>query len=152
MKSIIKVQLLRENAKLPSKSTEGSAGFDLYAAEMMIVPALSKDNQGQLIVGSDIVPIGIAIQLPSGTVGKLASRSGLSMQFNIEVGAGWIDCDYRGEIVVKLFNFGGQDYQIEIGDRIAQLVVLSLPTSEITLANHLDTTKRGYCGLGSSGR
>lgn len=152
MKSTIKIKFLRENAKLPSKYSNGSAGFDLYATEEAIVPASVIDSEGRLDVGRAIVPIGLAIQLPSGTVGKLASRSGLSTQFNIEVGAGWIDNDYRGEIMVELRNFGSQEYRVRPGDRIAQLIVLNVATANIGFVDQLDDSKRGSRGFGSSGR
>jgi dUTP pyrophosphatase len=84
MKSIIKVKFLRENAQLPSRYSSDSAGFDLYAIEETVIPASVIDNERRLNVGAAIIPTGLAIQLPHGTVGKLASRSGFSMNFNIE--------------------------------------------------------------------
>jgi len=152
MKRIIKVRLLRKTARLPSKSSKGSAGFDLYAAEGEAVPASSVNGKGQVNVGTAAIPIGIAIQLPSATIGKIASRSGLAIQSNIEVGAGWIDCDFRGEIIVQLRNFGSIEYQVQPGDRIAQLIILSSVSAEMALASQLDNTERGSRGLGSTGR
>ncbi len=152
MKSAIKVKFLRENAKLPSKYSDGSAGFDLYATDETVVPASVINSEGRLDVGRAIVPIGLAIQLPSGTVGKLASRSGLSMQSNIEVGAGWIDSDYRGEIKIELRNFGSQEYRVRPGDRIAQLIVLNMAAANIVIVDQLDDSKRGSRGFGSSGK
>ena len=152
MKTTIKIKFLRENAKLPSKYSEGSVGFDLYAAEEAVVPASLIDTQGRLDVGKLIVPIGIAVQLPYGTVGKLASRSGLSTRFNIEVGAGWIDSDYRGEIMVELRNFSSHEYRVRPGDRIAQLIVLNVAIANIALVDQLDDSERGSRGFGSSGK
>lgn len=152
MNSIVKIKLLHENAKLPSKYSKDSAGFDLYAVDEVVVPASLIDNEGRLNIGRAIVPIGIAVQLPHGTVGKLASRSGLSRKFNIEVGAGWIDCDYRGEIMVELKNFSSLEYKIKPGQRIAQLIVLKVARSNITLVDELDASERGTRGFGSSGR
>ncbi len=152
MKSTLKVQLLHKNARLPSKSSKGSAGFDLYASEEVVIPASRVDAEGQFQVGKAIAPIGIAVQLPSGTVGKIASRSGLSVQLDIEVGAGWIDCDYRGELVVELRNFGAAEYRVLPGDRVAQLIVLEIPSIDVAYTNRLDNTERGSQGLGSSGR
>ena len=152
MKSTIKVKFLRENAKLPSKYSNDSAGFDLYAAEEVVVPASLIDTEGLLNIGKAIVSTGIAVQLPSGTVGKLASRSGLSTQFNIEVGAGWIDRDYRGEIMVELRNFSSHAYQVRLGDRIAQLIVLNVATADVALTEKLDDSERGSRGFGSSGK
>lgn len=152
MTSVLKVRLLRKDAKIPSKASEGSAGFDLYATEEVIVPSSRMTSGGRLEMGQAVVSTGIAVELPQGTVGRLASRSGLSVRFGIEVAAGWIDSDYRGELLIVLMNFGPEDYRVRAGDRVAQLVVLNVGADTAVIVDELGVTKRGFGGLGSTGR
>jgi deoxyuridine 5'-triphosphate nucleotidohydrolase len=151
MKKLLKVKLLNNKAKLPSRSTKSCAGLDLYATEDTIIPPMWMDVEGHVQAGQATLHTGIAIELPENTIGKLASRSGLAINHNIEVGAGWIDPDYRGEIIVLLRNFGTDAYCIKIGDRFAQLVVLNTPLIEVITAQNLTKTNRNIGGLGSSG-
>jgi dUTP pyrophosphatase len=124
----------------------------LIYAEDSIIPASFIDPTGKLNIGRAIVHTGIAIQLPSGTVGKIASRSGLSTKHNIEVGAGWIDNDYRGELVVELKNFSSLPYQVKIGERIAQIIILNITDTKMIVSENLDLSDRGEKGFGSSGK
>lgn len=94
---------------------------------------------------------GLVMELPSGTVGRVASRSGLSVKANIEAGAGWIDSDYRGIVKVELKNFSSKPYQINRGDRIAQLVVLPVVEVEVRVVADVKETSRGGGGFGSTG-
>ena len=123
---ILKVELVYPAAKLPTRMTAGSVGFDLYAVENIEIPPATWDVDGRVDVGRALIPIGIKLELPSGAVGRIASRSGLSVQFNLEVGAGWVDSDYRGELNVELKNFSSKPYKVRIGDRVAQLVILPI--------------------------
>ena len=102
-------------------------------------------------IGRAVVRTGIAIELPPGTVGRIGSRSGLSVKKNIEVGAGWIDPDYRGEVLVELKNLSSVEVVFEIGDRIAQLFVMRVQHPRITWTKSLSATKRGAGGFGSTG-
>ena len=151
-KNKISIKILETNAKIPSKSSMGSAGFDLYAIDNSIVPGSHVDEDGKLNIGRSIIHTGIAIQLPVGTVGKIASRSGLSSKFNIEVGAGWIDSDYRGELLVGLKNFGSDPYSVRTGERIAQLIVIKIVKVKLIETDKLNLTERGEGGFGSGGR
>ncbi|MFP4642122.1 MAG: dUTP diphosphatase [Dehalococcoidia bacterium] len=136
---------------VPSKGTKESAGFDLYAAEQVEVPPTKYYSEGRAEIGRALVPIGIRLQLPKGTVGRIASRSGLSIKSNVEVGAGWIDRDYRGEINVELKNFSSEVYTVYPRDRVAQLIVLPLAKVELILVSELNQTVRGWSGFGSTG-
>lgn len=149
--SILKVQIVRAGARLPNKMTAGSAGFDLYAAEYTDIPPARSQPNGNVEIGRALVPIGIKLELPEGTVGRIASRSGLSVQSNIEAGAGWIDSDYRGELLVELKNFSASPFHIKQGDRIAQLVVLPLVDIEVTPVAEVNSTGRNSSGFGSTG-
>jgi dUTP pyrophosphatase len=90
------VKKLNENAVLPKKGSTGAAGYDLFSSEDVLVPAGGKAK----------VPTGLSWMVPPNTYGRVAPRSGLAWKNSINVGAGVIDEDYRGEICVILFNHG----------------------------------------------
>ena len=145
------VKLVEPGARAPTKMTAGSAGFDLYASEIAEVPPTRCGPNGQAEVGRALVSTGLVLELPPGTVGRVASRSGLSVKANIEAGAGWIDSDYRGTVKVELKNFSSKAYKVNPGDRIAQLVVLPVVEVEITVVADVRQTTRGGRGFGSTG-
>ena len=138
---MLKVLRLSENATLPTRGSPLAAGADLYSAENVCVPAR----------GIHIVKTDIAIICPKGTYGRVAPRSGLTVQHSIDVGAGVIDADYRGNVGVVLFNHGDCDFQVRIGDRIAQLILERILMPIIKDVDCVDPTQRGESGFGSSG-
>ncbi|MFC1925298.1 dUTP diphosphatase [Chloroflexota bacterium] len=146
----LRVKLVHPAARLPERMTPGSAGLDLYAVESMEVPPTRCDQDGCADVGRVLVPTGVILQLPPETVGRIASRSGLSVNSNIEAGAGWIDNDYRGELKVELKNLSSKPYKVQQGDRIAQLVILPLVDVEVQSVSRLEDTERGSSGFGST--
>jgi len=146
----VKVTKLSPKAKLPVKASAGAAGYDLFASEAAVVPA-SAVRDGRIEVGRALVGTGIAVSLPPGHVGRVGSRSGLSVKHNIEVGAGWIDPDYRGEVKIEMKNFSGQDFIVEAGMRIAQLFILPFASPELEEADGLPPSARGAGGFGSTG-
>jgi dUTP pyrophosphatase len=103
---------INENAKAPFRGSEFAAGADLHSAEDCIVP-----KKGKCLVST-----ALKVALPKGTYGRVAPRSGLAFKNQIDIGAGVVDEDYRGEVKVLLFNFGENDFNVKQGDRIAQLV------------------------------
>ena len=131
--------------------TGGSGGFDLYSAESVEVPPAQCDQDGLVEVGRALVSTGIEIELPTGTVGRVASRSGVSVKSNVEVGAGWIDSDYRGTLMVELKNLSSRPFSVQQGDRIAQLVILPVVDAEVRVVTTLNETERGGSGFGSTG-
>jgi dUTP pyrophosphatase len=141
---------LSPKAKLPVKASAGAAGYDLFASEAAVVPA-SAVRDGRVEIGHALVGTGIAVSLPAGHVGRIGSRSGLSVKHNIEVGAGWIDPDYRGEVKIEMKNFSGRDFLVEEGMRIAQLFVLPFVSPELEEADSLPSSVRGAGGFGSTG-
>jgi deoxyuridine 5'-triphosphate nucleotidohydrolase len=145
------VRLVHPAAILPQRMTAGSAGFDLHAAESVEIPPTHCEPRGCAEIGRALVSTGIVIELPQGTVGRIASRSGLSVKANIETGAGWIDSDYRGTVMVELKNFSSKPYQVNEGDRIAQLVILPVVDAEISIVAETGQTARGLSGFGSTG-
>jgi deoxyuridine 5''-triphosphate nucleotidohydrolase (dut) len=144
--SVLQVSKIKPNAVVPARATQGSAGYDLSAclAEPLRLPG------GERV----LVPTGIAVALPENAVGLVFGRSGLATKHGISPSnaVGVIDSDYRGEIFVPLSNHSPKDYQIEPGERIAQLVVVPIETPEIALCEQLPETQRGEGGFGSTGR
>ena len=116
--------LLSPDAKVPTRK-HGSAGYDLYSTEDLVIPSL----------GTAKVRLGISIALPENTYGRIAPRSGLALK-GIDVGGGVIDGDYRGEVAVVLFNHGST-YRVHRGDRIAQLIIIPILTPEIKVVSEL---------------
>ena len=119
MEQILKIKKMRPGAEVPQRATEGAAGLDLRAcidAPVTLAPG-----------GLAMIPSGIAVRLPgSGYAAFVFARSGLGVKHGISLsnGVGVIDSDYRGEICVGLCNLGTQPYEIQPGERIAQLVVM----------------------------
>ena len=146
----MKVTRLSTKAKLPVKASAGAAGYDLFASEAAVVPACAV-RDGRVEIGHALVGTGIAVSLPPGHVGRIGSRSGLSVKHNIEVGAGWIDPDYRGEVKIEMKNFSGQDFIVEEGMRIAQLFILPFASPKLEEADGLPPSARGAGGFGSTG-
>ena len=94
----------------------------------------------------------IAIECPLGTYGRIAPRSGLAVKHSIDVGAGVIDSDYRGDVKVLLFNLGNSPFKIQKGDRIAQLIIERILIPDIEIVDVLCASQRGQNGFGSSGK
>ena len=124
---IVKVKRTNVNAKMPVKGTTNSTGYDLAVVEAIVVPAH----------GKCLVKTGLTISLPPDCYGRIAPRSGIALKKFIDVGAGVIDSDYRGEIGVVLFNFGSENFVVNMGDTIAQLIFEKIKTPEIKETNNL---------------
>ena len=135
------IKKLVEHAFVPARATPGSAGYDLASAVDAVIP-----SKGRLAVST-----GIAIEIPQGTYGRIAPRSGLAYKFGIDVFAGVIDFDYRGEVKVILYNSGEDPFVIKTGDRIAQLILEKIETPDVSLIVDMTNTDRGDRGFGSSG-
>ena len=130
---------------LPKYQTELSAGMDLYANidEPITLKSLERT----------LVKTGLFISLPKGYEAQVRPRSGLAFKNGITVlnTPGTIDADYRGEIGVILVNLSSQDFTINDGDRIAQMVIAKHETATWEAVENLDETERGEGGFGSSG-
>jgi len=136
------VKKLSEFGQIPKKGTPNSAGFDLYSAYDVIIPAR----------GKELVKTDISLEIPFGYYGRIAPRSGLAVKHFIDVGAGVIDPDYTGNIGVLLFNFGTENYAVKRGDRIAQIIFEKYAANiEIMEVIKIEETERGDKGFGSSG-
>lgn len=136
-----KVILEHKNAQIPQRATSGSVGYDLKSVEDVIIPSR----------GRKLVNTGIKIQVPSGTYGRIAPRSGLANKNGIDIGAGVIDPDYQGEVKVVMFNHDDKDFKVSIGDRIAQLIFEKVSTPFIQVVDGFtQETSRGSGGFGST--
>lgn len=149
-KILLKVKLTKPTAHLPMRATEGAAGYDLTAAESVIVPAAHLIGS-KVSIGRALVSLGLSIAVPRNYVGRIGSRSGLSVKNNIEVGAGWIDSDYRGEVFVELKNLSSQDFVVDVGMRVAQLFLIPVGAFDLACVNELPPSDRGQNGFGSTG-
>lgn len=143
----IHVQKLYPDAIIPTRATDGSAGFDLHA---YLGDGGIDVHPGRQIV----IPTGVAIAIPPGYVGFVCPRSGLSSKMAVTVhnGPGVIDPDYRGPLGVVLHNTGTEVFSAESRDRIAQLVVVPALYVSMNQVDSLEDTVRGRGGFGSSGR
>ena len=137
---------LHKDSIVPKKGSALAAGYDLfcYIDKDIIIESMGKSR----------IPTGISVQLPHNTYGRVAPRSGLTWNKFLDVGAGVVDEDYRGEILVILFNFSKENVKIKNGDKIAQLIVERIMPTEVVIFEpdqELDETKRGGKGFGSTG-
>ncbi|XP_027333355.1 deoxyuridine 5'-triphosphate nucleotidohydrolase-like [Abrus precatorius] len=137
----LRVKKLSEKAVLPSRASPFSAGYDLSSAVETKVPA-----RGKALVATDI-----SISIPEGTYARVAPRSGLALKHSIDTGAGVIDADYRGPVGVILFNHSDVDFEVKIGDRVAQLIIEKIVIPDVVEVEDLDSTVRGEGGFGSTG-
>jgi dUTP pyrophosphatase len=128
-------------AKLPTRGSLHAAGLDLHSIESLWIPAR----------GRATVRTGLSVAVPNGFYGRVAPRSGLAVKHGLDVLAGVIDSDYRGEIICALVNHDDKPFEIEAGMRIAQLVIESIATPEPIWSEDLSETKRGGGGFGSTG-
>ena len=137
----IRVKAIREGARLPIRASAGSAGADLCCLEPFVLTA--GERRG--------VPTGLTVEVPLGYYGRVAPRSGLAARHAIDVLAGVIDSDYRGELIILLINLGTESVSFKAGDRIAQLIIENAAPSTFEFADDLSDTTRGDGGFGSSG-
>lgn len=142
----MKVKIINQGVyPIPSYQTEQSAGADLYAniSESVAIKPLERV----------LVSTGLTIELPINFEAQIRPRSGLAFKHGITVlnSPGTIDADYRGEIKVLLINLGQEEYQIQPGERIAQMVIASCVQANFTVETELSTTERGSGGYGHTG-
>lgn len=133
--------MLDDGAIMPVKAHDADAGFDLFARERACI--WRKDSM--------IFDTGVHIEIPKGYVGFLKSKSGLNIKHGLS-GEGVIDSGYTGSIVCKLYNSNRENYIVEKGDKIIQLVILPIPEVELELVDEFKETERGDNGFGSTGR
>jgi dUTP pyrophosphatase len=136
----LKFAKLHPAAKLPTRGSQHAAGLDLFSIEDVTI--LSRHRAS--------VRTGLSVAIPVGFYGRVAPRSSLAVKYGLDVLAGVIDSDYRGEIICVLVNHGEEPIHLEAGRRVAQLVIEAIITPQPEWADKLDVTERGSGGFGSS--
>ncbi|CCX13058.1 Similar to Deoxyuridine 5' acc. no. Q6MVL2 [Pyronema omphalodes CBS 100304] len=149
----LQIKFLSSTARAPTRGSEFAAGYDIYASKATTIVA-----RGKGLVDTDI-----AMAVPAGTYGRIAPRSGLgglipmleddggAAKNFIDVGAGVIDADYRGQVKVLLFNHSDVDFEVKEGDRVAQLILERIYTPDVVVVEELEESVRGAGGFGSTG-
>jgi dUTP pyrophosphatase len=137
----LRIKKLYPDAIIPTRTSPGSVGYDLYSMEEIVVPPLERA----------FISTGVCASLPHGVYGRIAPRSGLTLKHGIQTGAGIIDPDFTGELKVILFNHGSEPFVIKKGNRIAQMILERCETPIIEEVDELVETQRGSRGFGSSG-
>jgi dUTP pyrophosphatase len=139
---MIRIELVHPLAKIPSRATPGSSGYDLYSVDdLTIYPSMRRT-----------VSTGLRVQIPMGFEGQIRPRSGLAFAHGLTVlnSPGTIDSDFRGVVQVILVNHGQSPVSISAGDRIAQIVLARVESMDWIVAE-LDETERAHRGFGSTG-
>lgn len=139
----LNIQLLSENAKIPTRAHDGDAGMDLYSPTAISIPR-----------NSDIlIPLDIRVEFPKGFVMVIKEKSGIATKKKLSIGACVIDADYRGNCHVHLFNNSDLDINIEQGNKIAQALVYPIWDGQPLQVDYINTdTERSEGGFGSSGK
>lgn len=145
MEMRVSFKKLDEQAKMPTYGTSYSAGADLYACLEEPVTILPGE--------ACMIPTGLSMAIPEGYVGLIFARSGLAVKQGLAPSnkVGVIDADYRGEILVSLFNHSKEPRTVEPGERIAQMVITPFLKAQWMESEELDETVRGAGGFGSTG-
>jgi len=138
----IKIKKLKPDAVLPNYAHSGDAGMDMYASEDVHI---RKGERAK-------VPTGIAMEIPEGYVGLVWDKSGLSINHGLKTLGGVIDAGYRGEIIIGIANLSSEDYTLEKGHKVAQLLIQKIESPVIEEAIELNNSHRGEKGLGSTGK
>lgn len=146
MRPTLNIKKLRPGAVVPTYGSPFSAGADLYACTEEAVTVLPGDTV--------LIMTGLAFEIPEGHAGLVCARSGLATKKGLAPAnkVGVIDSDYRGELMVALFNHGSQAQTVLPGERIAQLVIVPVVMYDFTETETLGDTTRGEGGFGSTGR
>jgi dUTP pyrophosphatase len=137
---MVNVVLMNDEAHVPLRKTIGAAGYDMVSCEDTILPAM----------GRKLISTGVIVSIPEGFFGKIEARSSMAVK-GIDVGAGVIDSDYRGEIKILLINSTNDEFEIKKGERVAQMILIPHSTEKMIVVDGLiDDTERGDGGFGST--
>ncbi len=139
------IKLEVEGSKMPSYGSEYAAGMDITSCEKVVIPSH----------GHALVSTGFSVSMSSEIMDKyylrIAPRSGLAVKHGLTTGAGVIDSDYRGVVKVLLFNHGDEDYVVNVGDRIAQMIMERILRPHFVEVETHEESQRGRSGFGSTG-
>ncbi len=133
---------LHPRAVLPTRGTPLSAGLDLFCLDEVRMEPKTRAR----------AHTGLSVAIPEGFYGRLAPRSGLAAEKGIDVLAGVVDADYRGEIICLLYNTADEVAVLAAGSKVCQLIIEQIITPEAAWAEELEGTQRGAAGFGSTGR
>jgi dUTP pyrophosphatase len=138
----LKFKRLCQNAKVPTRGSDGAAGYDLYSVETVAIPPHSRA----------LIKTGLSVKIPDGHYGRIASRSGLAQRESADVCAGVVDQDYRGEVGVLIHNADPlRCLLLRAGERVAQLILEKCSILPLEEVEDLDVTSRNNGGFGSTG-
>ncbi len=138
---VLRFKQLDSRAVLPKRGSALAAGLDVCSIEDVEIQPKQRA----------LARTGLAVAIPPGFYGRVAPRSGLAAKNGLDVLAGVIDSDYRGEIVCVLYNTGDETIKLPAGSKICQLIIEQIITPEAQWATDLDETARGAGGFGSTG-
>ena len=141
MRINVKVKKLKENAIVPRYAHDGDAAMDLFSTEDYVVHAGKRQ----------LVSTGIAMELPKGYFASIRGKSGLAYKKGICILGGVIEYTYRGEYGVIVLNTGDEDFEIKVGDKVAQVIVAPVATVDVEVVEELGETARGDGAWGSTG-
>ncbi len=138
----VKIKKIKDDAKIPTYAHIGDAGMDLYSTQDIVV------KEGERVK----VSTGVAMEIPDGFVGLVWDKSGLSVNYGLKTLGGVIDSCFRGEIIVGVINLSNDDYCIEKGHKIAQMLIQKVELPDVVEVNELNLSQRGKGGFGSTGK
>jgi len=139
---ILKVKRVSEDAKIPCYAHEGDAALDLFSREKIIFKVGEKHS----------VPTGIAMEIPVGHAGLIWEKSGLAMNHGLKTLGGVVDATYRGEVMVGMINLSQEEYILEKGHKVAQMIIQKVENVVVDEVENLTDTSRGEHGFGSTGK
>jgi dUTP pyrophosphatase len=141
----MQIKIISKSGQLPTYETEGSACMDIKAFLEEPVSLMAGERK--------LIPTGLFIELPASYEAQIRARSGFALKYGVSLanGVGTIDSDYRGEIGVALINFGKDEFVINNGDRIAQIIISKFERVEWNKEEELSITERGSGGFGHTG-
>lgn len=137
----LKFKKLHKDAKIPSYAYRGDAGMDLYVPENTIIKVGERKT----------IPLGIAIEIPDGHVGLMFDKSSLSHKHGLKTYGNVIDSGYRGEVHVGIMNHSDKDYELKVGDKIIQMLIMPVFQVDVVVVDELSESDRGHGKFGSSG-
>jgi dUTP pyrophosphatase len=137
----LSVKRLDPKATLPNRGSSDAAGLDIFCIEDLVI-----EPKQRVLVGT-----GVAVSIPKGYYGRIAPRSGLATKKGLDVLAGVIDCDYRGEVHCLLYNAGDETIQLPAQSKVCQLIIEKIITPTAVWADEISDTDRGSGGFGSTG-
>lgn len=138
---VLKFKRLDPRATLPTRGSQSSAGLDIYSLDAVTI------GPGE----RSLARTGLSVAIPEGFYGRVAPRSGLAVKQGLDVLAGVIDSDYRGELLCLLYNTGDTTVMLPATTKICQLIIEQIATPEAAWSDDLSETARGAGGFGSTG-